>query len=117
MNIVIPTSILGVIQVPITNRPPKPPGPFPPNENSVYRGFGKGFWRIDVIRLPKYDNEYMGSRASWNISVVIESAILNPMNKIIKVTIIVRFIFFINELKKVTKLLSMMMYNTAKPNE
>jgi hypothetical protein len=115
---VVPIKILGVAQVPNEKSPPPiPGGPIPPNENSVYLGFGNGFSNTEVIKLPKYANEYKGSNASANIKLIIWSAMLNPIRRITKVIMIVIFTFFIKELNRVTKLLKAITYNTANPKE
>ena len=115
-NKVVPIKILGVTQV-LNENPPIMPDDMPGGKNEAYLGSGNGFRSTEVIKLPKYANEYKGSKASANIKFIIWSAMLNPIRRITKVIMIVIFTFFIKELNNVTKLLNATTYNTAKPNE
>ena len=100
-NSVVPIKILGVSQVSNEKSPPIMPDGMPGGENPPYLGFGNGFSNTEVIKLPKYANEYKGSNASANIKLIIWSAMLNPIRRITKVVMIVIFTFFIKELNRV----------------
>ncbi|MHA2182052.1 MAG: hypothetical protein ACXAAH_11585, partial [Promethearchaeota archaeon] len=66
-NSVVPIKILGVNQELNEKSAPPIPDGMPGGENSPYLGLGNGFSNIDVIKLPKYANEYNGSNVSANI--------------------------------------------------